>query len=134
MKRHPELGHQIINEIDFLRDAAEVIHAHHERYDGRGYPRGLKSEEIPLGARIFAVVDAYEAMTSHRPYRKTLPHRKAVEEIVRNANSQFDPEVVRAFLVAEKRGLLDDESSRGNGEASSAATGSGKRSPSAAGD
>ncbi len=134
MKRHPELGHQIINEIDFLRDAAEVIHAHHERYDGRGYPRGLKSEEIPLGARIFAVVDAYEAMTSHRPYRKTLPHRKAVEEIVRNANSQFDPEVVRAFLVAEKRGLLDDESSRGNGEASSAATGSGKRNPSAARD
>jgi HD-GYP domain-containing protein (c-di-GMP phosphodiesterase class II) len=134
MKRHPELGHQIINEIDFLRDAAEIVYAHHEHYDGHGYPRGLKGEEIPLGARIFAVVDAYEAMTSHRPYRKALPHRKAIEEIVRNANSQFDPEVVRAFLEAEKRGLLDDEPRHGNSEASFAVTGSGKRSPSTAGD
>ncbi|MCH7999145.1 MAG: HD-GYP domain-containing protein [Chloroflexi bacterium] len=134
MKRHPELGHKIINEIDFLRDAAEVIHAHHERYDGSGYPRGLKGEEIPLGARIYAVVDAYVAMTSHRPYRKTLPHRLAIEELVRNANSQFDPEVVRAFLEAEKQGLLDDEPGRRNSEASLTATGSGKRSPSAAGD
>ena len=134
MKRHPELGHQIINEIDFLGDAAEVLHAHHERFDGRGYPRGLKGEEIPLGARIFAVVDAYEAMTSHRPYRKALPHRKAIEEIVRNANSQFDREVVRAFLEAEKRGLLDNEPGHGNGEASFAVTGSGRPGPSAAGD
>ena len=134
MKRHPELGHQIINEIDLLRDAAVVIHAHHERYDGRGYPRGLKGEEIPQGARIYAVVDAYEAMTSHRPYRKTLPRRKAIEELVRNANSQFDPEVVRAFLEAEKQGLLNDESRRGNGESSFAVAGSGKRSPSATGN
>ncbi|MCH8346034.1 MAG: HD-GYP domain-containing protein [Chloroflexi bacterium] len=133
MKRHPELGHQIINEIDLLRDAAVVIHAHHERYDGRGYPRGLKGEEIPQGARIYAVVDAYVAMTSHRPYRKTLPHRKAIEELVRNANSQFDPEVVRAFLEAEKQGLLDDDPGRGRGEASFAVAGSGKRGPSAAG-
>jgi HD-GYP domain-containing protein (c-di-GMP phosphodiesterase class II) len=109
MKRHPELGHRILNEIDFLRDAAEVVYAHHERYDGRGYPRGLKGDAIPLGARVFAVVDAYEAMTSHRPYRKALPHHKAVDEIVRNANGQFDPEVVRAFLEAEKRGFLDRE-------------------------
>jgi putative nucleotidyltransferase with HDIG domain len=110
MKRHPELGHQILSGIDFLRDAAEIVYAHHERYDGQGYPRALKGDAIPLGARVFAVVDAYDAMTSHRPYRKALPHQTAVDEIVRNANGQFDPDVVRAFLEAEKRGLLDQES------------------------
>ncbi len=132
MKRHPELGHQIIKDIDFLRDAADVIYAHHERHDGDGYPRGLKGDQIPLGARIYAVVDAYEAMISHRPYRKAMPHQKAIEEIVRNAKSQFDPDVVRAFLEAEKRGLLDNEP--GRGEPSSAAAGHGERSLSAARD
>ena len=132
MKRHPELGHQVIKDIDFLRDAAELVYAHHERHDGDGYPRGLKGDQIPLGARIYAVVDAYEAMISHRPYRKAMPHQKAIEEIVRNANSQFDPDVVRAFLEAEKRGLLDNEP--GRGEPSSAAAGSGARSLSAARD
>ncbi len=109
MKRHPELGHQVLTGIDFLHDAADVVYAHHERFDGSGYPRRLKGEEIPLGARIFAVADTYNAMTSHRPYRKVMPHRKAVEEIVRNSGSQFDPEVVRAFLETEKQGLLVDE-------------------------
>jgi HD-GYP domain-containing protein (c-di-GMP phosphodiesterase class II) len=112
MKRHPELGYEIISGIDFLRDAAEVIHAHHERWDGTGYPRGLKGEDIPIGARIFAVVDAYNAMTSHRPYRKAQPHRHAVEEIVRNSGTQFDPDVVRAFLEAEKRDLLENRDGR----------------------
>ena len=107
MRRHPELGYQILQGIDFLKDAADVVYAHHERFDGSGYPRGLKGEQIPLGARIFAVVDAYDAMTSHRPYRKAIPHHVAAEEIVRNAGSQFDPEVVKAFLEAEKRGLLN---------------------------
>lgn len=107
MKRHPELGYQILSGIDFLRDAAEVVYAHHERYDGSGYPRGLKGDEIPVGARVFAVVDAYDAMISHRPYRKALPHQKAVKEIMRNSGTQFDPDVVRAFLEAEKRGLLE---------------------------
>ncbi len=134
MKRHPELGHQVIKDIDFLRDAAELIYAHHERHDGGGYPRGLKGDQIPLGARIYAVVDAYEAMISHRPYRKAMPHQKAIEEIVRNANSQFDPDVVRAFLEAEKRGLLDNEPGRGDREPSSAAAGPGARSLSAAKD
>jgi HD-GYP domain-containing protein (c-di-GMP phosphodiesterase class II) len=134
MKRHPELGYRMLQGIDYLRDAAEVVYAHHERYDGSGYPRGLKGDEIPTGARIFAVVDAYEAMTSHRPYRKALPHRQAIEEIVRNANSQFDPEVVRAFLDAEKRGLLDNESKPGDGKASSTVPEPTKRSLTAAGD
>jgi HD-GYP domain-containing protein (c-di-GMP phosphodiesterase class II) len=114
MKRHPELGYRMLAGIDFLKDAAEIVYAHHEHYDGSGYPRGLKGDEIPLGARIFAVVDAYDAMTSHRPYRKARPHRNAMEEIVRNSGSQFDPDVVRAFLEAERQGLLEDK--RGQGE------------------
>jgi putative nucleotidyltransferase with HDIG domain len=118
MKRHPELGFRIMSEIDFLAEAGEVVRAHHERWDGTGYPRSLKGAEIPLGARIFAVVDAYNAMTSQRPYRKARPHRSAVEEIVRNSGTQFDPEVVRAFLEAEKRGLLTPRDAAGeNGAA-----------------
>lgn len=107
MKRHPELGYEILKGIDFLKEAAEIVYAHHEWFDGNGYPRGLKEDEIPLGARIFAVVDAYDAMTSHRPYRKAMPHKKAVADIVRNTGTQFDPQVVKAFLEAERRGLLD---------------------------
>ncbi|HXG35631.1 MAG TPA: HD domain-containing phosphohydrolase [Dehalococcoidia bacterium] len=106
MKRHPELGRQVLEQIPYLHDAADIIHAHHERYDGRGYPSGIKGEQIPLGARIYAVAAAYNAMTSHRPYRKPLPHHQAVEEIVRNAGTQFDPEVVKAFQEAERKGLL----------------------------
>ena len=107
MKRHPELGYQIIQGIGFLKEVAEIVYAHHERFDGHGYPRGLQGEAIPLGARIFAVVDAYDAMTSHRPYRRAVPHREAVVEIIRNSGTQFDPRVVRAFLEAEKRDLLE---------------------------
>ena len=106
MKRHPELGHRILSEIHILKDAAEIVLSHHERFDGQGYPHGLAGEEIPLGARIFAVVDAYAAMTTNKPYRKLMRHEMAVKEIVRNSLTQFDPEVVRAFLEAEKRGLL----------------------------
>ena len=123
MRRHPELGYRMLQRIDFLKDAAEIVHAHHEHYDGSGYPRGLKGDEIPLGARIFAVVDAYDAMTSYRPYRKARPHRKAVEEIVRNSGIQFDPDVVRAFLDAERRGLLDDKHRDGRRGPESAAAG-----------
>jgi HD-GYP domain-containing protein (c-di-GMP phosphodiesterase class II) len=94
--------------IDFLKDATEIVYAHHEYYDGSGYPRGLKGDEIPLGARIFAVVDAYDAITSYRPYRKAQPHCKALDEIVRNSGTQFDPEVVQAFLKADKQGLLEE--------------------------
>lgn len=109
MKRHPELGYEILKGIKDLEDAADIVLAHHERWDGAGYPRGLRGEEIPVGARIFAVVDAYVAMTSHRPYRKAQPHTQAMQEILRNAGTQFDPEVVRAFRDAEERGLLSAE-------------------------
>ena len=98
MKRHSELGYQILNGIDFLRSAAEIVYAHHERFDGTGYPRGLKESEIPLGARVFGVVDAYDAMTSRRPYREAMSQDDALEEVMRNSGTQFDPEVVSAFL------------------------------------
>jgi putative nucleotidyltransferase with HDIG domain len=98
MKRHPAIGHGMLRDISFLSGAAAVVHAHHERFDGKGYPRGLAGDEIPLGARIFAVADAFDAMTSDRPYRKALPPEMAREEIVRHSGTQFDPQVVQAFL------------------------------------
>ncbi len=110
MRRHPEMGKQVLEKIEFLHDAAEIIHAHHERWDGHGYPRNLRGEDIPLGARIFAVADAYNAMTSSRPYRKPIPHHEAVKEIVRNSGVQFDPQVVKAFQEAERKGLIQNVS------------------------
>src|SRR5581483_5144286 len=106
MKRHPELGRRVLEKIVYLHDAAEIIFCHHERWDGHGYPRNLKGEEIPLGARIFAVADAYNAMTSRRPYRKPISHKQAVEEIAGNSGSQFDPMVVKAFQDADHKGLI----------------------------
>ncbi len=98
MQRHPEVGNEILSEVPSLRGVAAVVYAHHERFDGQGYPRGIKGDDIPLASRIFAVVDAYAAMTSERPYRKKMEHDMAVREIVRNSLTQFDPTVVEAFL------------------------------------
>lgn len=101
MRQHPLYSYRILEGVPHLAQAAEIALSHHERYDGCGYPRGLRCQEIPLEARIFAVVDAYDAMTSGRPYRKAVPHREAAEELLRNAGSQFDPKVVEAFLTLE---------------------------------
>ena len=98
MKRHPEYGAEILREKDFLGSAAEIVKTHHERYDGSGYPNGLKGDEIPIGARIIAVVDTYDAITSTRPYHDAQVQRTAIEELTRNAGTQFDPQAVRAFL------------------------------------
>jgi diguanylate cyclase (GGDEF)-like protein/putative nucleotidyltransferase with HDIG domain len=98
MKRHCELGYEILKGIDFLATAADIVYAHHERWDGAGYPRGLHGEEIPLGARVFGVVDAFDAMTSRRPYREAMSREDALEEVMRNSGTQFDPQVVSAFL------------------------------------
>ncbi len=103
MRRHSELGYQILSGIDFLRNAAEIVHSHHEKFDGSGYPRGLAGEEIVLGARVFAVVDAYDAMTSRRPYRDPVSQETALEEIARYAGAQFDPQVVETFLRMVRR-------------------------------
>jgi HD-GYP domain-containing protein (c-di-GMP phosphodiesterase class II) len=88
--------------------AVEIVRSHHERWDGGGYPRGLRGVEIPLAARIFAVADSFDAMTSDRPYRSALSTDEAVEEIRGGAGSQFDPECVKAFeiLVAEDTGFV----------------------------
>jgi diguanylate cyclase (GGDEF)-like protein/putative nucleotidyltransferase with HDIG domain len=100
IRRHPELGYELLRGFDFLKEAAEIVVAHHERYDGAGYPRGLAGDEIPFAARIFAVIDAFDAMTSRRPYREPLSPNQAFEELLRNAGTQFDQRVVKAFVEA----------------------------------
>ena len=100
MRKHPDYGAEMLREKDLLRGAAEIVRAHHERYDGKGYPRGLKGEEIPIGARIVAVADAYDAMISVRPYQKGQAKRAALQELRRASGTQFDPEVVRVFVDA----------------------------------
>jgi len=94
---HASAGHRIVSGVGYLQKAAEIVHAHHEHYDGSGYPRGLKGEEIPLGARLFAVIDVYDALTSRRPYHLPLSHEQALAEIREKSGSHFDRDVVHAF-------------------------------------
>ena len=98
MRTHPLIGYQMIGGIPFLRSAAEVVRYHHETFDGTGYPEGLRGEEIPLAARILAVADAFDAMTTDRPYRAALSLDVAVDQFEKMAGTQFDPEVVRVFV------------------------------------
>src|SRR5215204_623210 len=94
MRKHPEFGYEFLRDLEFLNDAAELVLAHHEKFDGSGYPRGLRGDRIPLGARIFAVVDAVDAMIYKRPYNQPVTFREAAEEIRRCAGAHFDPDVV----------------------------------------
>ena len=98
MREHCYHGYQMLCKIPFLADAAEIVYSHQEHYNGSGYPRGLKGEEIPLGARIFAIADTLDAITSDRPYRAAQSFQAAREEIVRWSGRQFDPEIVKVFL------------------------------------
>ena len=98
MRKHPEIGHQILQSIGFLNLAAEIVLSHQERWDGGGYPRRLKGPDIPLGARIFAIADTLDAMTSDRPYRRGVGYEEARAEIARCSATQFDPACVQAFL------------------------------------
>ncbi len=107
MRQHPEIGKRLIENIPFLRGAVPIVHAHHEKWDGSGYPRGLRGENIPLGARIFAVVDAFDAMTFDRPYSRAIPFAAARAEIKRCSGSHFDPAVVDAFLRLPEALLQD---------------------------
>ncbi|HEX7212784.1 MAG TPA: HD domain-containing phosphohydrolase [Methylomirabilota bacterium] len=113
MRSHPEFGRQILERIPFLRDAIPVVYHHHERWDGTGYPLGLVGPAIPLGARIFALADAFDAMTFDRPYSKAIPMEAARERIREAAGTHFDPDVVATFLAMP---LLVFQQARGRAE------------------
>ncbi len=98
LREHPDAGYRMLAGLRFLGEGLEAIRYHHERYDGNGYPFGLAGKEIPLMARILAVADAYDAITSDRPYRLGRPKTQGIQEIVRCSGTHFDPEVVTVFL------------------------------------
>jgi response regulator RpfG family c-di-GMP phosphodiesterase len=98
MRRHARIGYDLVKSISFLAGAAEIVLTHHERFDGSGYPQKMKADEIPFGARIFAVADTLDAMTSDRPYRAALPLQAARDVIERGSGTLFDPLVAAAFL------------------------------------
>jgi len=102
MHKHPEIGFRIIAHIGYFAKTAEIIRSHHEHFDGSGYPRGLKGEEIPQGARVFAVADALDALTVTRPYHQAVSFEAALDEIVPASGKLFDPNVVQAFLSASE--------------------------------
>jgi HD-GYP domain-containing protein (c-di-GMP phosphodiesterase class II) len=105
MRLHPQMGWKMIKSIPFLQAASEIVLSHQERYDGSGYPRGLRGDVIPVGARIFAVADTFDAMTSDRPYRKGTTFARAREEIARCAGTQFERRCVEGFLSIDEPGL-----------------------------
>jgi response regulator RpfG family c-di-GMP phosphodiesterase len=112
-KRHPTYGKDILDPIKFLHPLVPGVHLHHERWDGRGYPLGLKGNDVPLIARIIAVADTYDAMTSDRAYRRALPHEVAVGEIERCSATQFDPEIARDFTVGLDE-FREEQTSKGH--------------------
>ncbi len=122
MTEHPKIGHVVLEQAGALRDAAAIVLHHHEWFDGRGYPHGLAGVDIPVGARIVAICDAYEAMTEGRPYRDAIPHAAAVEELRRMAGAQFDPDLVEVFAEQFPAGVpwvpapADHVGGRGAGE------------------
>jgi hypothetical protein len=109
MRTHPKVGHDILKSLHFLEGAAEIVYCHHEQPDRKGYPRGLSPDRIPMGSRIIMVVDAFDALTSDRPYRQGLPATTAYEELRRHAGTQFFQEVVEALIELHASGSLLDE-------------------------
>ena len=99
---HPTYAYQMLSPISYLKNALEISYCHHEKWDGSGYPRGLKGEEIPLSARLFSVVDVFDALTSDRPYRAAWPREEVYRYIQEQAGQHFDPRIVKIFL--ETRG------------------------------
>jgi len=98
IKRHPEIGYRILNTVNDMSDMANYVLKHHERWDGKGYPKGIKGDEIPIASRIITIADSYDAMTSERSYRRALPKEVAIGELQKNAGSQFDPELLGVFI------------------------------------
>jgi len=117
VSEHPKIGQVILEQAGALRDAATIVLHHHEWYDGRGYPHGLAGEEIPVGARIVAIADAYEAMVAGRPYRDAITHEAAIQELRRHGGMQFDPQLVEAFadLFAERMPFAIEHAPHGHG-------------------
>jgi len=107
MRRHPTYAHNLLYPIRFLRPALDIPYCHHEKWDGTGYPLGLVGEKIPLAARVFAVVDVWDALRSDRPYRKAWPQDKVHAHIAASAGAHFDPAVVKVFLQMESLGSQD---------------------------
>ena len=106
MREHTIVGDRILSAAPALEEAAKLVRSSHERYDGAGYPDRLRGEEIPLGARIVAVCDAFHAMTSDRPYRAAMPQDEAIRRLLEAAGTQFDPEIVRVFVDLHSRDLI----------------------------
>jgi len=106
IRRHPEIGAWIISQMRFAREVGPIILGHHEHWDGSGYPQGLRGEEIPIGARIITIVDAYDAMTTDRPYRKALPLEEVVRRLRAGRGTQFDPQMLDIFLELLTSGRL----------------------------
>ena len=102
MRQHPAVGYEILAGIRYFAGAADLVLSHHERYDGAGYPNGLRGDAIPISARIFALVDTLDAMTSDRPYRKALSFQAVLDEVIRCSGRQFDPKLVEVFLRIPK--------------------------------
>jgi HD-GYP domain-containing protein (c-di-GMP phosphodiesterase class II) len=103
IRTHPERGVELLDGDTTLHEALQCVLFHHERWDGTGYPRGLARDEIPVEARILAIADAYDAMTSQRPYRQALTHAEAIVEIEQGAGTQFDPWLAEAFVALQRR-------------------------------
>jgi len=108
MRRHAEYGYELLRNVEFLKDAAELVYAHHERYDGTGYPRRLRGEEIPFGARVFMIVDTVDAMIYQLPYNTPVSFGEAAVEVRRCSGSQFDPSLVDTTLEYLSRHLPKD--------------------------
>ncbi len=111
MRKHPEFAYDMLRPIAYLRDSLDIPYCHHEKWDGTGYPQGLKGEQIPLAARIFAIVDVWDAVTSDRPYRKAWSKPDALQYIREHSGKHFDPKVVEIFLKEFGNGSTDDQSS-----------------------
>lgn len=105
VKTHPRCGYSLLKAVKSLETIVDTVHSHHERYDGHGYPRGLQGEQIPRFARILAVADSYDAMTSSRPYSQRMDPRQALAELRRCSGTQFDPEIVTVFLMILRKGF-----------------------------
>ena len=105
MRRHPVYAFNLLSPVEFLRPALDIPYCHHERWDGTGYPRGLKGEEIPLAARVFSVIDSWDALSFERPYRSAWPPERVRAHLEAQAGTQFDPRIIRIFLGLEAQGL-----------------------------